>query len=75
MQNRFSSRQAAKLVGVQVDLLYADLRNGRIPEPGKNPNGNFEWTVADVERAKSLPRRSYRRRIMEEAPDADAATD
>jgi hypothetical protein len=46
-----STRDVAKVLGVNPSRLARALWTGRIQEPQRGPSGNFLWVEADVRRA------------------------
>jgi hypothetical protein len=52
-----STREVAKLLGLNPSRLARALWDGRLTPPARAPAGGFLWTVDDVERASWLLRR------------------
>lgn len=46
-----STREVAKVLGVNPSRLARAIWDGRLGEPKKSPGGAFLWTMADIERA------------------------
>ena len=46
----FSTKQAAKALGVRIDTLSRAVWLNRIEAPTKSPSGNFLWTLEDINR-------------------------
>ena len=60
MTQFYSTREAAKFLGVKPDTLQKALWLGRIEAPEKSPSGSFLWTAPDINRASwVLCRRAY----------------
>jgi len=51
-----STREVAKLLGLNPSRLARAVWDGRLTPPGKAPGGAFLWTAEDVERASWLLR-------------------
>jgi hypothetical protein len=50
---RLTTKQVARLLGIHHLTLYQMLRDGRIPEPPRNPANNYRvWTPQFVEQIK-----------------------
>ncbi len=47
---RLTTIQVARLLGVAKKTLYRMLRDGRIPEPARNPDNNYRlWNPQQIE--------------------------
>lgn len=47
----FSTRQVARLLGVNPAALSRAIWDDRIDPPPKGPSGNYLWRLSDIERA------------------------
>ena len=50
-QNLYSTRTAAKKLGVKTEWLSRQVWLDRVEPPAKSPAGAFLWTDSDIERA------------------------
>ena len=46
-----STREAARVLGINPSRLSRAVWTGRIQEPERGPSGNFLWTTDDLRRA------------------------
>ena len=51
MSQFYGSRQAAKILGIQVHRLQQAVWRGRLPEPARAPSGAFLWSDEDIRNA------------------------
>lgn len=51
MNQFYSTRQVARLLGLAPDSLTRAVWNSRVLPPPKGPSGNYLWTIDDIERA------------------------
>ena len=59
MTRYFSTKQAAKKLGIRPDALQRAVWIGKLDAPAKAPSGSFLWTAEDIEKASwSLHRRA-----------------
>ena len=50
-----SSHEVADILGVSTQTLYNWLRQGRVPEPKRNPITNYRlWTPKDVDQIRLI---------------------
>ena len=66
-----STREVAKLLGLNPSRLARAVWDGRLTPPARAPGGAFLWTKEDVERASWLLRHRDTGDIL---PDAKEAT-
>lgn len=51
------SHEVAELIGVSTQTLYNWLRQGKVPEPERNPLTQYRlWTLRDVEAIRAAVR-------------------
>lgn len=56
----YSTREAAKRIGIRPDTLQKAVWLGRVQAPTKGPGGAFLWALEDMQRASwALLRRAY----------------
>lgn len=51
MNQFFSTRQVAEILGVKPDTLSKAIWTGRLKSPLKSPSGSYLWTKQDIEKA------------------------
>ncbi len=56
------TQQALPLVGLSYNQFTYVLRAGLLKPPAKDVSGDFDWTPADIERARAVARSLRRRR-------------
>ena len=54
--NYRSTRQVARMLGLNPSRLARAIWDGRLDPPAKAPGGGFLWTLEDIERASWLLR-------------------
>ena len=69
-----STRQVARLLGVNPNRISRAVWEGRIEQPEKGPGGAFFWTEADVRRAAWVLRHRDLDDILAERKTLEAGT-
>ncbi len=60
MEQFFSTRQVALLLGIKPDLLQRAIWQTRVDAPMKGPSGQYLWTMDDIQHASwALLHRAY----------------
>ncbi len=57
-----TTRQIAADLGVIAATVCQMIMRGKIPEPGRNRLGHYEWTEADLQRARQALAADRRRK-------------
>jgi DNA-binding transcriptional MerR regulator len=53
--NKLTTEQVAKILGVSKRTLKTWLQHGKVPEPPRNPENNYRlWTLNDVDAIRRI---------------------